>query len=197
MLKFGKNAKVQFDVNTIYQGHHKITYRGIKAIKCPFDYVMYQMLIFDIKPDLIIEIGTNRGGTALYFADLLDIIGNGEVHTIDILKDQADPLVHSNPRIKLFTAGYQDYDLSQTNRFEKILVIEDGSHTYEDTIAAVKKFAPIVTKESYLIVEDGIISELGLNKSFNGGPLKAINEFLQMNKDFVIERKWCDMFGTN
>ncbi len=76
---FGKNVPVKFDVNSLYNGHHLITYRGVKAIKCPFDYVIYQMMIFDLKPDLIIEIGTNeRGGTALYFADLLDIIGRGK-----------------------------------------------------------------------------------------------------------------------
>lgn len=198
MFKLKKdNSKVKFDVQSLYEGHHKITYRGIKAIKCPFDYVMYQMLIFELKPDLIIEIGTNKGGTALYFADLLDIFGKGEVHTIDILKDYADPVLNNNPRIKQFTDGYENYDLGLTKNFQRVLVIEDGSHTYEDTIGAVKKFSPIVTKGSYLIVEDGIVTELGMNKRFNGGPLKAINEFLAINKDFEIDRTWCDMFGVN
>ena len=192
-----KERKVKFDVQSLYEGHHEITYRGIKAIKCPFDYVMYQMLIFELKPDLIIEIGTNKGGTALYFADLMEIIGHGEVHTIDILKDYAAPILNSNPRIKQFTDGYQNYDMNLVKKFKNILVIEDGSHTYEDTIGAIIKFAPIVTKGSYLIVEDGIISELGMNKRFNGGPLKAIKEFLDSNSDFEIDRKWCDLFGTN
>ncbi len=49
---FGKNVPVKFDVNSLYNGHHLITYRGVKAIKCPFDYVIYQMMIFDLKPDL-------------------------------------------------------------------------------------------------------------------------------------------------
>jgi cephalosporin hydroxylase len=155
------------------------------------------MLIFEIKPDLIIEIGTNKGGTALYFADLMDIIGYGEVHTIDILKDYADPLLNSHSRIKQFTDGYQNYDLDHAKNFKNILVIEDGSHTYEDTIGAILKFSPIVTKGSYLIVEDGIVSELGMNNRFNGGPLKAIKEFMNGNGDFEIDKKWCDMFGIN
>ena len=56
------NYEMFFDINTISKGHHNVTYRGIKTIKCPFDYVIYQMMIFDLKPDLIIEVGTNHGG---------------------------------------------------------------------------------------------------------------------------------------
>ena len=194
---FKAKPKVKFNVNTLYEGHYNVTYRGIKAIKCPFDYVMYQMLIFELKPDLIIEIGTNLGGTTLYFSDLLSTIGKGEVHTIDIIKDQSDKSLDSNPRIKQFTDGYQDYDLALTKGYDTILVIEDGSHSYHDTREAIKKFAPVVTKNSYLIVEDGIITELNMKKAFGGGPLKAINEFLAVNDDFIIDRRWCDMFGAN
>jgi cephalosporin hydroxylase len=197
MFSLKRKSKVQFNAESVYQGHHLITYRGIKAIKCPFDYVIYQMLIFELKPDLIIEIGTNKGGSALYFADMLDIIGSGEIHTIDILKDETAPIVNANPRIKRFTDGYQNYDLREADGYKKIMVIEDGSHTYEDTIAAIRKFGPLVTKDSYLIVEDGIITELHLEEKFNGGPLRAIDEFMNQNSDYTIDRRWCDMFGTN
>ena len=47
------------------------------------------------------------------------------------------------------------------------------------------------------MVEDGIINELGLEKKYNGGPLKAIKEFISQNSNYVIDRKWCDFFGTN
>lgn len=194
---FKAKPRVKFNVNTVYQGHYNVTYKGIKAIKCPFDYVLYQMLIFELKPDLIIEIGTHLGGTALYFSDLLSLIGKGEVHTIDIIKGQSDKSLDSNPHIKLFTDGYQNYDLDLTKGYDTILVIEDGSHSYNDTIQAIRKFAPVVTKNSYLVVEDGIITELNMKKAFGGGPLKAINEFLAVNDDFIIDRKWCDMFGVN
>jgi cephalosporin hydroxylase len=194
---FSKRHKVHFDVQTVYEGHHKVTYRGVKAIKCPFDYVLYQMLIWELQPDLIIEIGTNKGGSALYLADTLALTGKGEVHTIDIEKDQASELTRSHPRIKLFTDGYQGYDLNLAKGYQTILVIEDGSHSYTDTLATIKKFAPVVTPGSYLIVEDGIINELGMKKHFDGGPLRAIDEFLPSHPEFSIDRKWCDMFGTN
>ncbi len=191
-----KDEKVKITVKSIYHGHFLITYRGVRAMRCPFDYVIYQMIISDIKPDLVIEIGTNIGGGALYLADLMDNLGHGIVHTIDI-KKQVDERVVEHPRIKLFTNGFENYDIEQTKRYEKILVIDDASHVYEDVLKTLYKFAPIVTLGSYLIVEDGIINELGMKKQFHGGPLKAVNEFLKENKDFIIDRYWCDLFGKN
>ncbi|MCR4306656.1 MAG: hypothetical protein NUV42_01675, partial [Candidatus Yonathbacteria bacterium] len=72
-----EDERVSFDSKTISDGHFHVTYRGISAIRCPFDYVMYQMIISELKPDLVIEIGTNHGGGALYIADLMDKIGEG------------------------------------------------------------------------------------------------------------------------
>lgn len=184
-----------FSLKDINKGHHKVTYRGIPAIKCPFDYVIYQMIIFDVKPDLIIEIGTNAGGSALYLADILNINGKGIVHTIDLPENQEEKLVHQHPRIKLFKEGFLEYNTNDLYLYDTILVIEDGSHFYEDSLAALLKFSPFVTKNSYYIVEDGIISELGLEKEYRGGPQKAIYEFLACNKEFEIDNKWCDFFG--
>jgi len=188
--------KVHFDVDTLNIGHHSLQYKGVPIIKCPFDYVMYQMIFWEIKPDLIIEIGTNRGGSALYYADLLDIIGHGEIHTIDI-DDVVFKEVKMHKRINFFRDGYQNYDLKNTEGFKKIIVIEDGSHTYEDVIASLEKFKDVVTEDSYFIVEDGIIDKLGWKKKYNGGPNKAIKEFIAGQSSYVIDRKWCDLFGIN
>lgn len=188
--------KVKISVQTIYQGHHLVTYKGIKAIRCPFDYVIYQMIICEVKPDLVIEIGTNIGGGALYIADLLDSIGSGIVHTIDIV-DQSDPKVKEHNRIKFFTDGWGNYDIEQTKGYEKILIIEDASHQYKDTLGVLNKFHKLVSKDSYFIIEDGIINKLGLEKKYNGGPLKAIREFLPHHSEYIVDSKWCDMFGKN
>lgn len=190
------NALTDFNIRSIHDGHQNITYRDVKAIRCPFDYVIYQMIVSEVQPDLIIEIGTHRGGGALYLADLLNNLGKGVIHTIDV-EQISDEKLLSHPRIKLFTNGWENYDLKEADGFEKILVIEDGAHTYECSNGAIKKFAPLVTIGSYLIVEDGIVSELGLAEKLNGGPLKAIYEFLKNNEQFVIDRKWCDFFGKN
>lgn len=196
LLNSKKDEKVKISVQSIDKGHHKITYRGIKAIKCPFDYLIYQMIIFDVKPDLVIEIGTNVGGGTLYIADLLDIIGKGVIHTIDIL-DKVHPMIKEHNRIEFFDDGWESYDISLTDKFEKILIIEDASHMYSDTLGILNKFYNIVSKDSYFIIEDGIINELGLESEFNGGPLKAIREFLPNHPEYIVDRKWCDLFGLN
>ena len=77
------------------------------------------------------------------------------------------------------------------------MIIEDASHTYEDTIGALNKFHELVSLDSYFIIEDGIINELGLEKKYQGGPLRAIREFLPNHPDYIVDRKWCDMFGKN
>ncbi|MBL7748296.1 MAG: hypothetical protein JNM19_12745, partial [Chitinophagaceae bacterium] len=82
MIGFKKDKS--YKLKDIDAGHHRVTYKGVPAIKCPFDYVLYQMLIAELQPDLIIEIGTNKGGSSLYLADLLELNGKGELHTVDL-----------------------------------------------------------------------------------------------------------------
>jgi len=194
---FGLSRKKAFDLAAIDRGHHQVSYKGVPAVKCPFDYVLYQMLLSELQPDLVIEIGTNRGGAALYLADLLSLLGNGVLHAIDLPSNQENEALHQHPRIRVFKQGYEGYDTKEISGFKKVLVIEDGSHMYEDVLATLHKFAPLVSPGSYMIVEDGIVDDLGLAKQYNGGPQRAIREFLATNRQFSIDRRWCDFFGHN
>ena len=195
----------------LHDGIFRTSYRGFPIQKIPSDYLIYQMIVHEVQPDLIIEIGTMRAGSALYFADLMDAmnIEGGEVHTIDIVdfesrdyKVKVDPeVIHSNERIKTFTDGFKNYDLDNCKKFNKVLVIDDGSHIYEEVLEALEKFKDVVTLGSYFIVEDGNALEIELSPerldSLNGGPLRAISEFLSRPNGFTVELKWCDMFGIN
>jgi cephalosporin hydroxylase len=196
-IMFNSLKDTSFKLKYVDAGHHRVTYKGVLATKCPFDYVLYQMLLWEIKPDLVIEIGTSKGGSALYLADLLQLNGKGEIHTIDIPENKEDPSLHSHSRIRVFKDGFMNYDTSDLSKYETIFIIEDGSHLYEDTLAALQKFSSFVTKGSYFIVEDGIVTELGVDRKFHGGPQKSIREFLKSNDNFTIDRKWCDFFGPN
>ena len=195
MFGFSKNKS--FKLSGIDKGHYHVTYKGVTAIKCPFDYTLYQMLIMAIKPNLVLEIGTHQGGSALYLADLLELNGKGEVHTIDLPENKEHHLLHTHPRIKVFKDGLIKYDTGILSSYPVIFVIDDGSHQYHDCLDALLKFSPFVSKGSYFIMEDGIINALGREKEFNGGPQRAIREFLATNKDFEVDRKYCDFFGPN
>jgi cephalosporin hydroxylase len=188
-----QKTQKSFSLDGVYNGHYNITYRGVECIKCPFDYVLYQMIIQEVKPDLIVEIGANNGGSAYYMADLLEVIGHGQIHSIDIV-DKVSDQVKSHPRIRFFFEGWENYDLKQATG-DRILVIEDSSHQYENTLGAINRFAHLVTVGSYLIVEDGIISDLGFSNEFNGGPVRAIEEFLPNHPEFVLDDRWHSFFG--
>lgn len=185
------------NVHNMFNNHFKVRYKGVPYIKCPMDYVLYQMIIMDIKPDLIIEIGTLNGGGALYYADLLYLLGKGEVHTINVQSEIYDQIVLNHGKIKHFYGGYENYDLNNAKGFETILVIDDASHDYKDVLNTLNKFSSVVSKNSYFIVEDGIVSFTGLEQNYNGGPRRAIDEFLQTNNNFIVDRSLCDFFGTN
>jgi cephalosporin hydroxylase len=199
MNLFRKKENTQattYSLEGLERGHQKMTYKDVPCIKCPFDYVIYQMILNEIKPDLLIEIGTNHGGSALYMADLMDAIGKGTIHTIDI-DDRSYTTAKAHSRITFFHEGWENYDMELTNGYQTILVIEDASHEYKNTLQAIERFAPVVTKGSYLIVEDGIIDALGWTEQYNGGPVKAIKEFLPDHPEFEIDYKWINMFGED
>ncbi len=190
------DTATEIGLEGINTGHHLMHYRGVPCAKAPFDYVLYQMILSEIQPDLIIEIGTNAGGSALYLADIMLLTGKGMIHSIDI-EDRVHALPKAHPRIRFFSEGWEAYDTELIKGFETILVIEDSSHTYENTLEVMNKFAPFVSKGSYLIVEDGIVDALGMSEQFNGGPVRSIKEFLSKNIDFFVDMKWSDFFGKN
>lgn len=195
--------KYSFDLNSIQgnpswpqTGHFAVSYRGVNYIKCPFDYVIYQMLLEEVRPDLVIEIGTHCGGGALYLADIVSRWG-GVVHTIDIQDETVQSeLVTQNPNIFLFYEGYQKYDLNRAKEYKNVLVIDDGSHYYQDVVDAFEKFRHLVSPDSYYIIEDGAIYFQD-SLAYEGGPLRAIEELLTSNPDFQIDRRWTDLFGLN
>jgi cephalosporin hydroxylase len=108
-----------------------------------------------------------------------------------------DPLIVNHSRIKRFLGGFENYDLKNTEGFNNILVIDDGSHIYTHVKMTMDKFKDLVSVNSYFIIEDGILNNIGLEKDYDGGPLRAISEFLPNNPNFQIDRKWCDFFGKN
>jgi cephalosporin hydroxylase len=155
------------------------------------------MIITELKPDLVIELGTNMGGGALYLADLMEMMGHGRIHTIDIEDKAYNDLMRDHPRIERFVDGWENYEFVESDKRDTVLIIDDASHTYQDTLAALRKFSSLVTVGSYYIVEDGIIQHLGMGRQYDGGPLRAIEEFLNSTDEYIIDRQWCDLFGKN
>jgi cephalosporin hydroxylase/glycosyltransferase involved in cell wall biosynthesis len=188
-------------LRSIQQSNFKYTYKGVLMQKNPFDFAIYHMLLWQIKPKTIIEIGSCYGGSALWMADLFHTFGidDGHVYSIDL--NRVSSVQHPNVT---FLEGEQttlDKVLSVeflNSLHRPLLVIEDGAHHYHTTLAVLEFFHPYLRKDEYIIIEDGIISDLGEESFYQGGPNRAIREFLKKHgNEYVIDTNYCDFFGHN
>lgn len=191
-------------LETMQRATLRYTYRGILCLKNPFDFALYTKLIHELAPRTIIEIGSHSGGSALWMADMLRAFGiDGHVYSIDIRPVSGV----TDERIEFVTADVRKLGETLSSEFlhslpGPILVIEDGAHFYDTTIAAMRFFAPILRPGDYLLVEDGIVNDLvPLDKvyaKYDNGPNRAIFDFLAETGDrFEIDTDYCDFFGHN
>lgn len=168
-------------------------YFGVPSIKTPMDYWIYLEIVHEVEPDVIIEIGNKFGGTTLALAHALDHLGRGRVLGLDIDQRSVHEIVRAHPRVELYEgdAGSLFPKIKESvKNDQKVLVIEDSSHTYENTLRILRTYHPLVSKGSYFIVEDSIINH-GLDcrvKYPEGGPYEAIEKFLDENRNFVADR---------
>ena len=166
------------------------TWLGAQALKNPLDLWVYQEIVFETKPELIVETGTYRGGSALYLASLCDLVGAGEVVSIDIEPLRED--YPSHPRIT-YLAGRSSTDPSVVEEVRAraagrpILVILDSDHSQAHVEAELATYAPLVPVGCYLIVEDSNIGQI--REDLMPGPLEAIETFLAGTDEFVIDRE--------
>lgn len=165
-------------------------YFGIRAIKNPLDFWVYCDIICEVKPDIVVEIGNRYGGSTLALAHVLDNLQRGKVIGVDIDHSQVPRIVKRHPRITLITGdACESFDKIKEliNKRDKVLIIEDSAHTYENTLNVLRKFSPLVTRGSYFVVEDSICHH-GLDEGPHPGPYEAIEEFMKDNSDFQVDR---------
>lgn len=166
-------------------------YFGVKTLKNPFDFWVYQEIIHEMQPDVIVEIGNYWGGSTLALAHQLDLHGHGRVMGIDIDHSNVHDSVRRHPRIRLFEGdAVECFDevAAEIGPAERVLVIEDSSHTLENTLAVMRTYSALTKPGDYLIVEDGICHH-GLDEGPSPGPYEAITAFLQENSRFEIDRQ--------
>lgn len=159
-------------------------WRGYPICKLPNDLFIYQELIHAVKPDYIVEAGTAHGGSALFFADMLELEGHGEVITIDVNFRPDCPRHH---RIKYIT----DDSISAFAEVEpivqgkRVIVCLDSDHQKNHVLNEMELYAPLATE--YLVVEDTNINhpiEIG---GIDEGPMEAVVEFLKTHQEFEID----------
>jgi cephalosporin hydroxylase len=147
-----------------------------------------QETIVEVKPDLLIECGTNRGGSALFYAHLFDLMGRGRVISVDI--EKMHEIKH--PRITFLLGSSVSRQIldkvrSATDATEgAILVVLDSDHSSAHVSKELEAYCAFVTPGSFMLVQDGVIDALPCFKD-KPGPLTAIKEFLSRHPEFEVD----------
>lgn len=191
---------------------YEVMWLGIPIIQNPYDMVIMQELIFDIKPDVIIETGIAHGGSLIYYASLFELLGNkGRVIGIDIdIRKHNRKLLYKHPLIKRVTmiegSSIDTKIISQIKKLitgkDKVLIILDSNHIKTHVLAELESYKKIVSKNSYIVVFDTFMPYLiGLENSTkdfkNNSAMDAVKLFNKKNKNFKIDKSYNKFFVTS
>lgn len=185
---------------------HRYTYNfswmGRPIIQFPQDMVAMQEIIWNIKPDLVIEAGVAHGGSIIYYASLLELIGHGQVIGIDIdIRAHNREAIETHPMSKRITliegSSIEQSTIDKVHALAKgkrALVVLDSNHTHDHVLAELRAYAPLVCEGGYCVVMDTVVEDLPkdffLNRPWGPGnnPKTAVQQYLQETDQFVIDQ---------
>lgn len=179
--------------NIIYfrQGVYQKTYwQGRETAKCPMDMWVYQELIHSLKVDLVIETGAYKGGSALYFAGVLEQQQRGKVISIDIeLQDD----LPEHPRLEFRQGSSIDPNVlsrlaDDVAEASSVLVILDSDHKADYKLKEMQAYSDFVSKGGYLIAEDTCFDYYPAWPEYGPGPSTAVSQFLHQDRRFQLDR---------
>lgn len=172
---------------------HSIHWMGIPTLKIVSDLWVYHEILFQKKPDIVIEIGSHYGGSTLFLAQMLDLIGHGQVISIEIHNQN---FLGQHPRVLEIPGDCSSPEIlekvQQLIRGKSVMVIHDGDHREFAALRDLELYGPMVSRGHYFIMEDGVYdlfnSERGYIHPDQKGPLAAIRTFLKLHPQaFTID----------
>ena len=188
-----------------YKYTYNYTWLGRPIIKYPNDIVVMQEIIWDVKPDLIIETGIAHGGSIIFSASMLELIGgDGQVVGVDIdIRKYNRREIEKHPMYKriimLEGDSVSEEIVSKIREIAKnkkrVMVFLDSNHTHTHVLKELELYAPLATVGSYLVLPDTFIEYFPKgyysNRPWDVGnnPLTALREFLSKNDNFVIDKE--------
>jgi len=169
---------------------------GHRLQKLPTDLWLYQEILFEHRPEYIVETGTAFGGSALFLANVCDLLGAGQVITIDIDDWDVEVAGYSgrpaHPRISYVRGSSVDPSIVSDVRSRipdgaSVMVILDSDHSYDHVAAELAVYAPMVTSGQFLVVEDTMLNGHPVHADFGPGPMEAVDDFLAKSTPFVLD----------
>jgi cephalosporin hydroxylase len=193
-----------FDEACRYRYSYNFTWLGRPIIQFPQDILAIQEIIWQVKPDLIIETGIAHGGSLVFSASMLELIGgDGLVLGVDIdIRAHNRKAIEAHPmakRIQMIQGSSVDEGIVRQVREiahgrARRLVILDSNHTHEHVLKELRLYSPLVTRGSYLVVFDTVVEDMP-EGSFperpwgkGNNPKTAVHEFLRDNDRFQIDK---------
>ena len=204
-----KAAADEFMRRSLKSGYsYNFSWLGRPVIQYPEDLMALQEIIWKIKPGLIIETGVAHGGSAVFFASMLEMLGqNGRVLAIDLeIRPHNRPLIEEHPLARRITLLESD-SLSPAAVAEArqmaekadgpVMLVLDSNHTHQHVLAELRLYSPLVSHGSYLVVYDGIVEKFPAEAVAPGrpwgpgnNPLSATRAFLAENRDFEVDMEY-------
>ena len=193
-------------VRETHKQFHQIWYRapktwrknrwlGIPVEQNPMDAWIIQEIMFDTKPDFMIECGSLLGGGAALWATLIEQVNPAaRVIAIDIedRMTEASRLSIVERKVEFLIGSSTSPAILEKVKErvlgKKVLVLLDSDHRAPHVLEELKAYAPLVQMGGYLIVQDGNINGHPVLPDYGPGPYEAIHEFLQSNNSFVIDK---------
>ncbi|MCD4823614.1 MAG: cephalosporin hydroxylase family protein [Phycisphaerae bacterium] len=187
-----------------YKYTYNFNWLGRPVIQFPQDLIAMQELIWKTQPDLIIETGIAHGGSIIFYASILELLGgDGKVVGIDVdIREHNRREIESHPqykRITMIEGSSIDPEVvrrvgEMAEQAERVLVVLDSNHTHEHVLAELEAYAPMVRSGGYVVVFDTLIEfmppELFQDCSWQPGdnPWTAVQTFLKSNDRFCIDK---------
>ena len=186
-----------------YRYSYNFSWLGRPIIQFPQDIIAMQEIIWQVKPDLIIETGIAHGGSIIFYASILELIGGtGQVLGIDVdIRPHNRQMIETHAMFKRITmfegSSIENAMAEKVYQFAKdskrILLILDSNHTHEHVLRELILYSPLVTNGSYLVVFDTVVEDMPEDvfpdRPWGKGnnPKTAVWEFLRSNDRFVID----------
>lgn len=191
-----------------YKYTYNYTWMGRPIIKFPSDILLMQEIIWDIKPDLIIETGIAHGGSIVFSASMLELLGGDrEVVAVDIdIRQHNREKIEAHPmakRIHMIEGSSTDPAVLDQIRERAqgkqcVMVALDSLHTHAHVLEEMRLYAPLVTVGSYMVLPDTFIEYFPKGYysdrpwDVGNNPMTALRAFMQENNDFVIDTERCN-----
>jgi len=209
IIATGQNKKLQklskeFIVEAERQKYlFNFHWQGRPIIQFPQDMMALQEIIFDVKPDLIIETGIAHGGGLIFYASMLELLGKGEVVGIDIdIRKHNRKEIEKHrmfKRIKMIEGSSISKEVADqvakiAKKHKKVLVCLDSTHQHDHVLKELQTYSKFVSKGSYIVAMDTIVEltpkGFWKDRPWDRGnsPATAVSSFLQKNKNFIIDK---------